>query len=365
MPRKQRDIPWLDQRDNGTYYVFWYNPADRRTHRLSLCTKDADQAKDRYIAFLSEGLSVLRSPANAGVTVREVLDSYLREHVGVDPETQEPVPGVEGVADKYRQCISSKHMRAFWNDTPVASIGVPECRKYRDWRATCSPSAGPSTVRRELTVLVAAANHAVKWKRLAADKVPQVELPPHAPVEDAKYYTREEIRAILAAAAKDSDPRPRAFVVLAYATGARRKSIERLWKDQIDLDRRRIALTPPGKRQTKKRAPTVPITDEMAVEIRKLWLWSGSSPYLFRDPGYDVYHKFAALCKAVGAGDRTGPHVLRHSRATHMLQDGASLWDVAKLLGDTVETVERVYGHHCPDYMAGRSVFTDLSGVLG
>ena len=48
-----------------------------------------------------------------------------------------------------------------------------------------------------------------------------------------------------------------------------------------------------------------------------------------------------------------------------MLQDGAQMWDVAKLLGDTVETVERVYGHHCPDYMASRSAFTDLSGVLG
>jgi integrase len=34
------------------------------------------------------------------------------------------------------------------------------------------------------------------------------------------------------------------------------------------------------------------------------------------------------------------------SRATHLLQAGASIYDVAKLLGDTTATVERVYGHH-------------------
>ena len=28
-----------------------------------------------------------------------------------------------------------------------------------------------------------------------------------------------------------------------------------------------------------------------------------------------------------------------------------SLWDVAKLLGDTTATVERVYGPHCPDHL--------------
>lgn len=365
MPRAQRTVPWLDQGKNGVYYVFWYNPGQRRTQRLSLRTRDASEAKDRYIAFLTEGLSVLRRPANAGVTVQEILDWYLREHAGVDPETRAPIEGATGVADAYRQWISAKRLRDYFGDTPVSSVGIPECRAYRDHRAQCSPPAMPPTVRREMTVLVAAANHAVRWKRLPADQVPQVELPAHAPVEDAKFFTREEMRAILAEASLLPDPRVRAFIVLAYATGARRKSIERLKKVQIDTERRRVALTPPGKVRTKKRAPLVPITEEMAAEIRRLLLWSGRSEYLFRDPGYDVYHKFAEVCRAAGIEDRTGPHVLRHSRATHMLQDGATTWEVAKLLGDTVETVERVYGHHCPDYMAGRGVFSDLSGILG
>lgn len=364
MPRAQREIPWTEQR-NGWWYVFWYDAERRRTERLSLGTREADEAKDRYIAFLSEGRSLLRRPENAGVTVREVLDSYLAEHVGIDPDTEHPLPGVAGVADKSRQAIAARHLRAFWGDTPISVIDIPECRRYRDARAAAKVSGGPSTVRRELNMLTAAANHAVRWKRLKREDVPEIELPPHAPPSDAKYLTKAELKKVFEEAGKDPDPRIKAFAVLAYVTGARRKSIERIRKSQIDLERRRMSLTPEGKVRTKKRAPIVPIGDEMATEIRKLLLWSGASEYLFRDPGFDVYHKYAAACERAGVKDRCGPHVLRHSRATHMLQDSASMWEVAKLLGDTVETIERVYGHHCPDYMAGRSAFTDLSGVLG
>ena len=49
------------------------------------------------------------------------------------------------------------------------------------------------------------------------------------------------------------------------------------------------------------------------------------------------------------------PHLLRHSRATHMLMDGDSPYKVAKLLGDTLATVERVYGHSDPEFLATKS----------
>jgi site-specific recombinase XerC len=43
--------------------------------------------------------------------------------------------------------------------------------------------------------------------------------------------------------------------------------------------------------------------------------------------------------------------MLRHSRATHMLMDGEDPYKVAKLLGDTLATAERVYGHYDVDYL--------------
>lgn len=364
MPRPQREIPWPDQR-NGWWYVFWYDPTSRRTERLSLGTREADEAQDRYVAFLSEGRSVLRRPATAGLTVREAIESYLREHVGVDPDTGKALPDVHGIAAKERQWIAGRHLIGVLEDTPLSSVDVQTSRWYALCRSRAKRPASPPTIRRELSVLVAAANHAVWMKRLSKDQMPTVDLPPHAPPKECAFLTKEELRTVLAEARKDPDPRVAAFTVLAYATGSRRKRIERLQKSQIDLVAKRIALTPPGRALTKKRAPTVPITPVMEAEIRALLAWSGGSDYLFRDPGYDVYHKFAAVCARAGVADRGNPHVLRHSRATHMLQDGSKMWDVANLLGDTVATVERVYGHHCPDYMAGSAGFLAMSDVLG
>jgi penicillin-binding protein 1A len=45
-----------------------------------------------------------------------------------------------------------------------------------------------------------------------------------------------------------------------------------------------------------------------------------------------------AQAEAVDLKHKRNPHILRHSRATHLLMEGVSLWDVAKLLGDTVAT---------------------------
>jgi integrase len=48
--------------------------------------------------------------------------------------------------------------------------------------------------------------------------------------------------------------------------------------------------------------------------------------------------------------DKVTKHTLRHTTATWLLQKGVDLWTVAGFLGMSVKTLERVYGHHCPDY---------------
>jgi integrase len=48
--------------------------------------------------------------------------------------------------------------------------------------------------------------------------------------------------------------------------------------------------------------------------------------------------------------DGITPHILRHTRATWMMQAGVPIWDAAGFLGMTVKTLEQVYGHHAPDH---------------
>jgi integrase len=68
-------------------------------------------------------------------------------------------------------------------------------------------------------------------------------------------------------------------------------------------------------------------------------LEKGTAKHAFRDA--------AARAKLPGVT----PHTLRHTAATWMAQEGVPVWDIAGLLGNTVQMVEEVYGHHSPDHL--------------
>ncbi|TIN06710.1 MAG: site-specific integrase, partial [Mesorhizobium sp.] len=48
--------------------------------------------------------------------------------------------------------------------------------------------------------------------------------------------------------------------------------------------------------------------------------------------------------------DAVTPHVLRHTRATWMMQAGIDKWQAAGALGMSLQMLEENYGHHHPDW---------------
>src|ERR1700746_1724766 len=187
--RTRRQIPWLDIR-NGVYYVKWYDAG--QTHRLSLGTQDAMEAQARYAQFLAGGSDTFKAKPRQ-LTVEGALDDYLREHVA------DKVVAVR----RAREAVS--HLKRFFGATPLSEIDIPATRAYAAARRNGTVGGGKyrtdkrgadSTIRRELVVLRAAANHAAKWKRISRDHMPSIELPPSAPRREA-WLTREQLaRAI-------------------------------------------------------------------------------------------------------------------------------------------------------------------------
>jgi integrase len=349
MARPKRKTPWLEFR-NGIAYAFWYDDVARQTRRISLRTVDEGEAQSRFAQFLLHGRDI-RSPRPGTLTVARALDDYLKEHVE------------RHCADSTRQRDISRHLKTFFGDRPLEDVDVPTSRDYADARMAGQIGGGArrkeragsaSTIRRELNVLVAAANHAIWMGRAPKGWQPQVDLPPErrlGPDDEAPYYDRDELDAIFAKA-EDVGGEMEPFTKLLYLTGARRRSIEDLTRDQVRMAQKRIILQPAGKRATKKRQPIVPILSSMEPIVARL-LDTGGPKRLFSCA--DFYRPYKSLCLSVGIDDnRAHPHIMRHTRATHLLQDGKSIYDVAKLLGDTIATVERVYGHHSADHLATR-----------
>lgn len=97
---------------------------------------------------------------------------------------------------------------------------------------------------------------------------------------------------------------------------------------------------------------------------------------LVMDHGGDVWATVQAIVVRAGLapkqprssggaikGTGISPHTFRHTAATHMARNGVPLWKIAKILGNTLAMVERVYAKWAPDDPAGTVDMID-AGVL-
>jgi integrase len=346
MPRKARKVPWLGKRDD-TFYANWYETQTRRTRSVSLRTTSDSEAALRFAAFLTKGVAYFSTePAFRGLSVIDALDAYELEHVN------------RHVTDKVRQLNAITHLKKYFAGLSLKDVDIAASRGYAEARRGGLIGGGSrhtgdrakgadSTIRRELNVLRAAAAHALRWRKITHAEMPSIELPRDTRPDEALWLTKPEVDAIFKAAegpVKD-------FIALAYFTASRRAAIETLRIEQVDLPRRRINLRAPGSAETKKRRPIVPIHPKILPLVEKL-VTGAENGFLFGQ-GCDFYRPFRETCRRAGIDEgRAHPHVLRHSRATHLLMDGVSIFNVAKLLGDTIQTVGARYGHSCPDHLA-------------
>lgn len=216
------------------------------------------------------------------------------------------------------------------------------------------------TIRFELAVMLSAINLGVTKRLIASTDLPVLDpLPPQSPAR-TRWLRTDEIGAIFAAAEavrKESDTpdrlsRVERFIALALYTAARRTAILDLTWRQVDLEDGLIHYLKDGDAQTKKRKPTVPISPTLRpiLERAKKERRQGVSSYVLDHPG-KIYHELRKVLTRAGEDfDDVTPHTLRHTAATHMAKNGVSLWMVAKILGNSVEMVERVYAQYAPSF---------------
>ncbi len=190
------------------------------------------------------------------------------------------------------------------------------------------------------------------------DRVDPLQLPPESAARD-RWLTREEADRLVAAA---RSPHVRLFIVLALHTAARKEALLELTWDRVDFTAGRIDLQPPVRRLGAKRRSLVPMTDTARRHLEEA-LRGAISDHVIEYAGRPIRDVKTGIRGAAAAAGLEGvsPHVLRHTAATWMAQRGVNLWDVAGFLGhrDT-RLVERVYGHHHPDYL--RSAAAALEG---
>ena len=332
MPREHKP-PRLERASNGYWNVAFWN--GERTQRSSLETKDAGEAESRFAIWLNERDRV--EATSSGLTVGEILALYESEHV------------LPHCADIERQTYALKPLRGFFGPLRPQDITPATVNRYAQHRRV---SAG--TVIRELTVLIAALNHAAEFH--GVKDLPTIRKPSPPPSKD-RWLTTEEIDTLLATAASRRRgkaqrlTRAERFCWIALEAPARRKTIERLSWPQVNLRLGHIDFRTPGKSQTKKRQVPCPISDRLRPILERAWAERTNDLWVLDLPG-SIKTTFNRLITEAELEDVT-PHTLRHTAATHMAQAGVPLAMIAQILGNTVAVVERTYAHWQTDALRG------------
>jgi integrase/recombinase XerC len=149
------------------------------------------------------------------------------------------------------------------------------------------------------------------------------------------------------------DLRDQAMLELLYATGIRVSELCGLDVDDVDRDRRVVRVLGKGRRERSVPfgAPALQALDRWCVYGRPLLAREGSGPALFlgvrggRIDAGTVRRVVHARVRQVEGAPDMGPHGLRHSAATHLLEGGADLRSVQELLGHASLSSTQVYTH--------------------
>nr|WP_231705203.1 tyrosine recombinase XerC [Arthrobacter gengyunqii] len=165
-----------------------------------------------------------------------------------------------------------------------------------------------------------------------------------------------ELFEALAAATGDGEPvaiRDLALVELLYATGIRVGELTGLDIDDLNPERRTLTVIGKGNKER-----TVPYGQPAAAAVDD-WLRrgrpalataeSGSALFLGRRGRRVDQRQIRAvvsrLFAALGDTGATGPHALRHTAATHLLDGGADLRAVQEILGHSSLATTQLYTH--------------------
>ena len=181
---------------------------------------------------------------------------------------------------------------------------------------------------------------------------------PSAPPPRDRWLTRDEVAALLRAARRDPKTRHLSrYILIAAYSGSRSSAIlglrymPRTQGGWIDTEKGIIYRRAAGQAETKKRTPPAPIPRRLLAHLRR-WERMGAVRAIEYQGARiaSVKTVWRTVLNPAGIAHCTR-HDLRHTCATWLMQSGADTWSVAGYLGMTDQMLERVYGHHHPDYM--------------
>ena len=164
-------------------------------------------------------------------------------------------------------------------------------------------------------------------------------------------FTSKEINAVISQIEVDDDfiaTRDKLIVELFYSTGIRRAELINIKERDLSFSDRTIKVL--GKRNKERYVPllqSVVQTLEKYLELKKEFSIGLEALFITKKGNkiYEtlVYRIINSYFSTISSKEKKSPHILRHSFATHLLNEGANLNSVKELLGHSSLAATQVY----------------------
>ena len=194
---------------------------------------------------------------------------------------------------------------------------------------------------------------------IKTDTIKSSPLKAHSPLKQSKKiqvpFSQEEINSLLDSDFFTNDYKgvlQKSIIAFFYFTGVRRIELINIKESDISLESSTIKVM--GKRSKERIIPILPKLKKSLKDYREIkskYTGNTSPEYLFISKnGKQLSEKFVyrtvnEYFKLVSPKIKKAPHVLRHSFATHLINEGADINSVKELLGHSSLSATQVYSH--------------------
>ncbi len=265
-------------------------------------------------------------------TVGELIDRYIEEVIPTKKSGQVQIQQLR----RWKEQLGDLRLSELSPDRILAA---------RHEIAKASERTSNGTINRyqaALSHVLAVAEKTYGWIEInPIRRVPKLK----EPQGRVRYLSDEEREALLTACAESSNPFLLPIVLIALTTGMRRGEIEGLTWGDIDWKEDRILIeeTKSGQRRS---APLLPFAKEALAEIRP----ENPDPKSLAFPGrsgrrpIEIKKAWYAALRQAGIEDFRF-HDLRHTAASYLAMDGASVPEIAAVLGHQSHQMAARYAH--------------------
>jgi len=238
----------------------------------------------------------------------------------------------------------------------ITELKVIKHTIVRSWIVTrMEKHDSPKSINRKISSLRSFFNF-LKRKKVV-DRNPMLKIvAPKIPKRLPEFIRKENIEKLLDnlnEADSYANFRDRLIIELLYSTGIRRAELIPLKSTDVLNSDKLIKVIGKGNKER-----LIPITLELVNKIKQLVVLrdeefpDNQEPYLFlTNKGRPVYPKFiynvvTKLLSTVSTSKKRSPHILRHSFATHLTNNGADINAIKELLGHANLGATQIYTHN-------------------